>query len=587
MKLSRMKVGHRISVCFGVLMVVQFVMAGSSVLTMRGLHGAVADLGDNRIPKLEKAANWEFSLLQSARHSRNLLILDDKEKVRQELEGLQQERTVRRDLLQWFRDHLDSDEARREVDALEQARDRYSASEEKYDKLIEAGSLADAKKLLLEETRPLQLDYLKVIEGFRELEGKAAAQDRADAEKAYGSALALVLTLSAAMLLTGIALSFALRRSITRQLGGEPAYAAEVAKRIAAGDLSVEVDAGGAHGDSLIVAMRDMRASLSRIVGQVRASSDGIASGSNQIAAGNEELSGRTEEQASSLEQTAASMEELTSAVKQSADNARQANQLAGAATVAAAKGGEVVGEVVSTMEQIAASSKKIAEIINVIDGIAFQTNILALNAAVEAARAGEQGRGFAVVAGEVRNLAQRSAQAAREIKGMINDSVQKVDAGSQLVNAAGTTMGEIVSQVKRVTDLIGEITSASLEQSSGIGQVNEAITQMDQVTQQNAALVEQSAAAAASLKDQAERLAEAVANFKLSGTEAQRAVVAAQSSAKAVKAVKPVAAGSPAKPGIAGTGPVKVALPAGAARGELRLPSSKAAAKSEDWEEF
>jgi methyl-accepting chemotaxis protein len=209
-------------------------------------------------------------------------------------------------------------------------------------------------------------------------------------------------------------------------------------------------------------------------------------------------------------------MEQLTSTVRQSADNAKQANQLASSASAAAVKGGDVVGQVVATMEDIATSSKKIAEIINVIDGIAFQTNILALNAAVEAARAGEQGRGFAVVAGEVRNLAQRSAQAAREIKNMINDSVSKVDAGSRLVNTAGASMGEIVNQVKRVTDLIAEITSAANEQASGIGQVNEAITQMDQVTQQNAALVEESAAAAASLKDQAGRLAETVSVFKL-----------------------------------------------------------------------
>jgi methyl-accepting chemotaxis protein len=285
-----------------------------------------------------------------------------------------------------------------------------------------------------------------------------------------------------------------------------------------------------------------MRAQFSQVVGEVRNGVESVSTASGEIAAGNQDLSSRTEQQASSLQETAASMEELTTTVKQSADNARQANQLANTASEAASKGGAVVGQVVSTMEEITASSRKIADIISVIDGIAFQTNILALNAAVEAARAGEQGRGFAVVAGEVRNLAQRSAQAAREIKTLISDSVEKVDAGSKQVAEAGATMNEIVTQVRRVTDLIGEISSAALEQSSGIGQVNEAITQMDQVTQQNAALVEQSAAAAASLKAQANQLAEAVAVFKLSHAEAHGAITQAQERSRSA----PIARSSP-----------------------------------------
>jgi methyl-accepting chemotaxis protein len=335
--------------------------------------------------------------------------------------------------------------------------------------------------------------------------------------------------------------------------------AVAVAQRVAGGDLTVEVRAEGENeAAQLLRALQSMVESLRAIVDQVRQGSDSIATGSAQIAAGGQDLSSRTEEQASNLQQTAASMEQLTSTVKQSADSARQASQLAAAASHAAEKGGAVVGQVVATMVEISASSRRIAEIIGVIDGIAFQTNILALNAAVEAARAGEQGRGFAVVAGEVRNLAQRSAQAAREIKAMISDSVQKVESGSKLVNDAGASMQEIVAQVKRVTDLIGEITGATLEQSSGIGQINQAVTQLDQATQHNAALVEESAAAAASLREQAERLARSVALFKLSRAQAEGAVARAEA---ASRSGRPPPARPPARPAQASAQPA----PAGA----------------------
>jgi methyl-accepting chemotaxis protein len=286
---------------------------------------------------------------------------------------------------------------------------------------------------------------------------------------------------------------------------------------VASGDLSSHIHSR--HHDEtgqLLAALKRMNESLVDMVGRVRNASDSIATGSTQIATGNADLSQRTEEQASNLQQTAASMEELTATVKHNADTARQAEQLATSASTVAEQGGTMVGQVVSTMGDISASSKKIADIIGVIDGIAFQTNILALNAAVEAARAGEQGRGFAVVAGEVRALAQRSAQAAKEIKTLIAESVEKVDNGTRLVGDAGQTMEDIVAQVKRVSDLIGEISHSSIEQSTGIGQIGQAVTQLDQVTQQNAALVEESAAAAESLKHQAGQLAELVAVFKL-----------------------------------------------------------------------
>jgi methyl-accepting chemotaxis protein len=333
-----------------------------------------------------------------------------------------------------------------------------------------------------------------------------------------------LLKLAGILIVIGVVVSammLAIIRNITRSLGGEPAYAVGVASRIASGDLTMAIQTRAGDKTSLLYEMSVMRERLSSVISGIRTGTDSIDTGAKEIAAGNMDLSSRTEQQAASLEETASSMEELTSTVKQNADNARQAGQLANTASDIARRGGDVVGQVVDTMQGITESSRKIADIIGVIDGIAFQTNILALNAAVEAARAGEQGRGFAVVASEVRSLAQRSAQAAKEIKHLIDDSVTRVDSGSELVQRAGQTMGEVVNAVQRVTDIMGEISSATEEQSSGIGQVNLAITQMDQATQQNAALVEQAAAAAGSLEEQARRLKDAVAFFQSEGVSA------------------------------------------------------------------
>ncbi|MEZ2296804.1 methyl-accepting chemotaxis protein [Variovorax sp. RCC_210] len=352
-----------------------------------------------------------------------------------------------------------------------------------------------------------------------ELDNLAAHEDRlseaasVQARDGYAWARTLMLSLGALAVLLGAAIAWFITRTITGPIG----QAVEVAEKVAAGDISSRIDVHSKDETGrLMAALKAMNESLVRIVREVRTGTDTIATASSQIASGNQDLSSRTEEQASSLEETAASMEELTSTVKQNADNARQANQLAVSASEVAMKGGSVVSQVVDTMGSIDASSKKIVDIIGVIDGIAFQTNILALNAAVEAARAGEQGRGFAVVASEVRSLAQRSAAAAKEIKTLIGDSVEKVEAGSKQVEEAGRTMDEIVGSVRRVTDIMGEITAASQEQTSGIEQINLAISQMDQVTQQNAALVEEASAAAQSLQEQAGSLVKAVSVFKL-----------------------------------------------------------------------
>ena len=318
-----------------------------------------------------------------------------------------------------------------------------------------------------------------------------------------------------------------IRRAVFAAVGGEPTVAAEVARSVALGDLSRSVLAASGDSGSIMAAMRQMSEALSGIVTQVRTSSDSIAIGSREIAQGNNDLSARTEQQAAALEETAASMEQLGSTVKQTADNAREASLLANDASAVAVKGGEVVGLVVATMKGINDSSRKIADIVSVIDGIAFQTNILALNAAVEAARAGEQGRGFAVVASEVRSLAGRSAAAAKEIKGLITASLERVEEGTAMADKAGATMTEVVSSIKRVTHIMGEISAASAEQSAGVAQIGEAVTQMDQATQQNAALVEQSAAAADSLSMQAQQLVQAVAVFKLAEGKAERRLAA------------------------------------------------------------
>jgi methyl-accepting chemotaxis protein len=357
------------------------------------------------------------------------------------------------------------------------------------------------------------LEAEKLVERINDIVRAEVKATQAEFDTTMGWLLIGFLAIIACVVVVVVPLTLLNSASITKPIG----YARSVAQAIADGDLTRPIRVEGRdEASDLLAALQSMQASLARVVREVHLSSQSIQVASTEVASGNQDLSHRTEQTAGSLQQTASSMEQLTGTVNQSADAARQANQLATSAAEVAQRGGVVVSQVVSTMDEINASSKKIADIIGVIDGIAFQTNILALNAAVEAARAGEQGRGFAVVAGEVRSLAQRSAEAAREIKALIGSSVEKVESGSRLVADAGSTMGEIVASVQRVTDIIGEISAAAAEQSSGIGQVNGAVTSLDQMTQQNAALVEQSAAAAESLKEQAARLGQVVQRFTL-----------------------------------------------------------------------
>ncbi len=433
---------------------------------------------------------------------------------------------------------------------------------------IMAFNAEGAAKVIAGRIDPLNQQTLAALNKLVDLQQSAANDFKESSNKADRALTMWMVVLAAVAVGVGIVCALVITKSITGPLSG----AVEVAQKVAAGELTSQVTVEGKDETSeLLQALKDMNDSLVKTVGQVRASTDTITTASQEIASGNADLSARTESQASSLEETAASMENLTSTVKQNADNARQANQLAVSASSVAEKGGQVVSQVVDTMGSIKQSSTKIVDIIGVIDGIAFQTNILALNAAVEAARAGEQGRGFAVVASEVRNLAQRSAAAAKEIKALIDDSVDKVDAGGRLVDEAGQTMGLIVTSIKQVADIMGEITAATLEQSHGIEEVNAAIGQMDEMTQQNAALVEEAAAAAESMQEQASRLAEAVAIFKLAGDEfGKRAVAAPPRKAKPAVPARSTAvvAAAPTAP------PPKKKIAAAAPSGD-------------DWEEF
>ena len=437
-----------------------------------------------------------------------------------------------------------------------------------------------------------KLMYVMQLKNWGWLVGSGLYMDDVDAQVRDTAVQGLLVTL---LILAGIgALGIVIARSVLRQIGGEPSEAMAVMNEVARGNLAV--DLSQSVPGSLLDSLSQMVRSLRTTVSQVRQSTDSISTASGEIATGNQDLSQRTEQTASNLQQAASSMEQLTGTVKQSADSARQANQLATSAAEVAARGGSVVAQVVSTMDEINASSKKISDIIGVIDGIAFQTNILALNAAVEAARAGEQGRGFAVVASEVRSLAQRSAQAAKEIKGLIGASVDRVEAGSRLVADAGKTMSEIVGSVQRVSDIIGEITAASSEQSDGISQVNQSVTQLDQMTQQNAALVEESAAAAESLRDQAKRLASVVATFRLEAGEspmlkpsAAPSVPAAKPAVAAKSAFKAVTSAKPATPARAEPKPVTTTA-APRAEPQPAVVASKpaaSAAPSDDWETF
>ncbi len=534
--LTRLHIGARLGWAFGFILVLSAIVVTFGISRLSDISSSLTLIRSDRVPKVVKLAEITDNLNLIARELRNTLIWDDPAKVASALDEADKARQTIAKIIDALTPTITSDEGRKRLATLTEARSAYVPLQQQFMDFVRAGKPAEAEQLLAERLRPAQLAYMKALDGLKDLQIELVDKAANDGEAEYQQAKILMFGLLAVMAAVGAGLGWWITRSIT----GPIKQAVDVAERVAAGDLSSRIEVRNSDETGrLLSALKAMNASLVTIVDTVRKSSDSIATGSAQIATGNADLSQRTEQQASALEETAASMEQLGSTVKQNADNARQANQLALGASTVAARGGEVVSQVVDTMKGINDSSRKIADIITVIDGIAFQTNILALNAAVEAARAGEQGRGFAVVAGEVRTLAQRSAEAAKEIKTLITASVERVDQGSALVDQAGATMEEIVTSIRRVTDIMGEISSASSEQAAGVTQVGEAVSQMDQVTQQNAALVEESAAAAESLRVQAQHLVQAVSVFRLSGHEAPQAL--AQSAIQAARSAPPV----------------------------------------------
>jgi len=510
--LKNLRIGVRLGLAFAFVLLLLVGIVGIGVGRLADVNEELHTVVENRYPKVLLAFAIQNNVNGIVRNVRAVLIEHTPEGVKKTTEDIAAARAKVAEDMEKLDKVLQAPETRAIFAQAKEHRAKFVADQVEFTRLMEAGNKDAATELVLGRMRADQHDYQKSIDSLVGELSHQVHQAGEEATRIHDRARMVMLALGATAILMAAMLAYLVTRSITTPIN----RAVHVAQTVAAGDLTsqIVVDSTDETG-KLLEALKKMNVSLLGIVSQVRQSSDSIATGSSQIATGNQDLSQRTEEQASNLQQTAASMEQLTSTVKNNADTARAANQLANSARDVAAQGGVVVGQVVETMDQITEASKKIADIIGVIDGIAFQTNILALNAAVEAARAGEQGRGFAVVAGEVRTLAQRSAQAAKEIKSLIGDSVEKVETGSRLVGDAGRTMTDIVAQVRRVNDMLGEITAATNEQTTGIGQISDAVTQLDQVTQQNAALVEESAAAAESLKNQAARLVDAVAVFK------------------------------------------------------------------------
>ena len=527
--LSNLSVRAKLAWCFGILTVFVGLVAGLGAWRLESERERFAHFVERTDQRLRMAHELLEATQLRAIAARNLLIVKDEATIALEKESVRKSHErVQESLIKLQKDLAeDKSDASAAAMVAELARieSQYGPVAQRIVGLLVERQKATAEDQMDRLCRPLLVQLTNTAERFMDHVSKQADVQAAASLDHFARSRNLLLAAGLVAFICAVLMFAFVPRSITRALGAEPSDLAAAANRIAAGDLGDETlpvrrDVKGVIIQpplgSVMASMQHMVASLRRIVSEVRSGSDSIATASREIAQGNLDLSARTEQQAASLQQTAASMQELGTTVRRNADTARQASQLAATASNTAQTGGEVVTEVVQTMRDIDQSSHKIASIISVIDGIAFQTNILALNAAVEAARAGEQGRGFAVVAGEVRNLAQRSAAAAKEIKGLIEDSVQRVERGAQLADKAGSTMVEIVASIRQVADLMTEISAATADQTEGVTQVGQAVTQMDRVTQQNAALVEEGAAAADSLREQAQRLVSLVAAFRM-----------------------------------------------------------------------
>lgn len=522
---TSISVAARLGISFAIVLAMMLALTVLSILKVNSIEGSLSTISDDNNVKQRYAINFRGSVHDRAIALRDLTLVSDAELkdvvgLISKLDNDYQQSAQPLDAIFAGEKgkHIRAEE-RSDLSAIKASEARAMPLVQKIIATRTAGDIDGARQLMLQQGKPAFIEWLASVNKFIDLQEQMTQAESARARSLAHGFQALMLSFLAAAMVAGVVLAALITRYIRRALGAEPDAVKELAFAVDRGELYHSVDLNNDNGsarNSIMAALSEMSSNLRNTVSEVRDAAAGVTEISSQIAEGNRDLAARTEDQAASLEETASAMEQLTSTVKQNDDNARQANQLALNASAIAMQGGAIVGQVVHTMDSINTSSRKIVDIIGVIDGIAFQTNILALNAAVEAARAGEQGRGFAVVATEVRSLAQRSSAAAKEIKHLIDDSVEKVDAGAKLVGQAGDTMQQIVTSVKQVTDVVGEISAASHEQSIGIEEVHRAIALMDQVTQQNAALVEQASAAVGTLQDQAESLNNAVGVFSL-----------------------------------------------------------------------
>ncbi|RJF92256.1 methyl-accepting chemotaxis protein [Noviherbaspirillum saxi] len=515
MNIAKLKVGTRLAIGFGLVLSMMAMLSIAGIAYLAQIDSVTTRIITKEWVKADAAGTLNAMTRENARLTLQLFIAPDRPAQQQIHAQINANKAIIDKALEALERTIYMEQGKHLLENIRDSRQRYVASFTGVARLLEEGREQQAEALMTGQTLPLLQRLQDKVKELSDLQKSLVEAGRAEVQQSIDAARFLMLASGLAAAVIGIAAAIVITRGLTRQLGGEPGDVVEIAARIAQGDVGVNIDIRAGDQSSLLFAMKSMRDKLGTMVGRVRAGADTVTAASVQLAAGNLDLSVRTEEQASALQETASSMEELASTVDNNAANAQQARQLVQSASDVATQGGKVVERVVATMHSINESSMRIADITEVIDNIAFQTNILALNAAVEAARAGEQGRGFAVVASEVRALARRAACAAKEIKQLIDDSVERVQAGTTLAGEAGATTDRIIASVCRVADIMNEIAAASGEQSNGIQQINQAISQMDEVTQQNAALVEQAAAASASLQEQAKGLAQAMSVFK------------------------------------------------------------------------